>query len=1187
MNSAQSFRFHILTLKFSKDCAESAGVLMKPRISTPVGLVLCLIFFLQIIHANAEVTVYVSPGTETVSVGETVALGAVVTTTGGETVTGYQWFKSPNSQGPYTSISQAAGLVWNSVQYTNAGYYYVNVTYQSGGSHTLSSSPVSLTVIGNPAIVTQPVGASREPGSNVTFSVTAAGQPPLDFQWRLNGVNLSDNGRITGSQGTSLAIQNLSLSDGGNYDVVVANDFGSITSQVAVLNMAYILPVITSATNAAGQQGHAFNYTITATGTRPITFGAAGLSVGLSVNSTNGTISGIPQVAGVFDIALFATNPAQTASNVLVLTLADDIPVITSATNASGTQGYPFSYTITATNDPAWFNAAPLPNGLHVDNASGIISGTPLVSGLFSITIDATNAYGATSRTLTLNLAPGAPIITSALTKNGQQGQLFSYTIMATNNPATFSAGPLPDGLMVNPSSGVISGLPLVTGTFPVTIGAVNVFGSDSRTLTLNLATGAPVITSSLAAAGMEEGSFSYTITANNSPTSFWAQDLPIGVTVNTNTGAITGTPLYAGDYSVPLFAANAWGVGTATLQLTVTNLAVSDLFITNVVPVYHSPYLLDFTFSLRDSDDPLSNHAVVASPTLMTVTAFEDGVPVDPSETGVILQPADSKVLKGYLVLDFTASIASLANGDANSNGISDAVDAEIAGAQEFVNQQPADSQIGVYEFHRDDEAPQQVVPLTTDKALLTSAIGGIWTNYVKNFPAGSRAWDALGEAITALGPTNTDENHYIVFMSDGEDDSSTNTLTNVLDQATNDAVQIYTVGYGDEMDSNALQNISDSTLGRFYDAGTNVSALALGFAQIGKDLSSLYVLRWATLKRSASTFMPSFQITYQGFTALSPPIPPPVVSGTNFVTVTNSGIVTTNIVLLYTTNYIIPPYKPTSYAGNVLAGSLRLAADADVHPAAISLRATYVPRYIEQLHLHYRANWPVSLQLDTTNSGGLLDGWSLTQTNDGAGGEWALLSSPNPSILADSIPFATFGKLLTFSFSDPINASNAFSLFAIDNTIYTNTANTNFYGFLLTNAVSFTNLLPLPPPHGTPIPWLMSYGFTNNFAAAELLDTNGNGLAVWQDYLAGLNPLDTNSTFAVQLTGGQTPPQISFNTVVGRTYRIDWATDLTGPWTVLRDGIAGTGGNITFPDLRDLSQTQGMFYRVAVEGP
>src|ERR1019366_2362371 len=108
---------------------------------------------------------------------------------------------------------------------------------------------------------------------------------------------------------------------------------------------------------------------------------------------------------------------------------------------------------------------------------------------------------------------------------------------------------------------------------------------------------------------------------------------------------------------------------------------------------------------------------------------------------------------------------------------------------------------------------------------------------------------------------------------------------------------------------------------------------------------------LRWATLKRSANSFMPSFQISYQGLTAVSPANPPPFISGTNYDVFTNSaGNLDTNIVFLYTTNYIIPPYAPTAHAGNVLAGSLRLVSDADVNPSGITLRATYAPRYIRQ---------------------------------------------------------------------------------------------------------------------------------------------------------------------------------------------------------------------------------------------
>jgi Ig-like domain-containing protein/von Willebrand factor type A domain-containing protein/putative Ig domain-containing protein len=1163
---------------------------MKRAICGAVRLLLFSILFLQVGRANATITVGIAPGNVTVSAGETVPFGAIVVTTGGETVTGYQWFTSTNSQGPFTLVGQASTLPLSNVQVTNSGYYFTKISYHIGAANGfLSSTQVNLTVYNQPRIVTQPISANREPGSNVTFSVVASGASPLTYQWRHDGVNFSDDARITGSSGTNLNIQNIALPDNGGYDLVVANGYGSATSHVAALNIAYIPPVITSATNALGKQGHAFNFTIGVTGTPPLTFGATNLPDGLSVNLTNGLISGIPSVYGNFDITLLTTNSGgQTTSTDLFLTLADDIPVIVSATSAIGKQGFLVTYAITATNDPAWFDAGPLPLGMNVDNTSGVISGIPLVSGVFPITILTTNAYGAASNTLTLTLASGAPLITSALTKSGKQGQTFTYTIKATNNPASYSTSPLPDGLTLNPVTGVISGLPLVYGTFAVTIGSVNMFGSDSQTLTINLATGAPTITSSLTKSGLEEGFFVYTITANNTPTSFWATGLPFGLTVNTNTGDIFGKPLYAGPYTVQLFAANAWGVGTATLHLNVNNKTIGGLAITDVRTNYYSPYLLEFRFALRDSEDPLTSHAVVASPTLMNVTAFEDDVPIG-SETGVTLQRVSgqgAKVLKGYLVLDFTASVASLANGDANGNGISDAVEAEIAAAQDFIYQQPSDSQIGVYEFHRDDEAPQLVMSLTTDKARLASAIGGIWTNYVQGFPAGSRVWDALSAAITALGPTNADESHYVVFMSDGQDDSSTKTVANVIQAANTGGVQLYAVGFGADTDPVTLQNLTDSTFGRFYQA-VDPASLSLSFAVIGKDLSSQYILRWATLKRSAATFTPSFQIEYQGFVAGSPPNPPPVISGTNFVVVTNNGVVDTNAILLYTTNYIISPYSPTVYAGNILGGFLRLVPNAQTNPTAVTVRAIYAPRYIRQLNLHYRANWPVTLGLNSTNTGEILAGWSLTQTNDGAGGAWALLSSPDTNDLSTSIPFAAFGDLLTFSFPDPIKGTNAFSSIVVDNTIYTNTAGTNFYGFQLTNSVLFTTAFTNPPPHGTPIPWLMLYGYTNNFDAAELFDPNGNGMPNWQDYIAGLNPTNANSTFNVQIAPAAAPPQIVFGTAIGRTYRIEWASNLSGPWTTLRDGITGTGANVTFNDLRNLGLARIMYYRVVVEGP
>jgi hypothetical protein len=80
----------------------------------------------------------------------------------------------------------------------------------------------------------------------------------------------------------------------------------------------------------------------------------------------------------------------------------------------------------------------------------------------------------------------------------------------------------------------------------------------------------APVISSATTASGTVSQAFSYQIAASNTPTSFAATGLPAGLSVNTATGLISGTPTTAAVSSVTISATNATGTGSATLTITI-----------------------------------------------------------------------------------------------------------------------------------------------------------------------------------------------------------------------------------------------------------------------------------------------------------------------------------------------------------------------------------------------------------------------------------------------------------------------------------------------------------------------------------------------------------------------------------------------------------------------------------------
>ena len=335
--------------------------------------------------------------------------------------------------------------------------------------------------------------------------------------------------------------------------------------------------------SASGTVGTAFSYQITASG-NPTAYTAAGLPPGLAVNPATGTINGVPTTVGVYTVLISASNGIGIgASTDLIITISPPAaaPTVSSSPTDNAIAGTGYSYQIVASNSPASYNATGLPAGLSLNSAAGVISGTPTVPGVYSISLSANNASGAgpvLSLTLTVSPTTGAPTISSASTTSGTVAAAFStYQITASNGPLTaFSAQNLPAGLSLNLGTGAITGTPTVAGVYIATLTATNGVG-QSYPFALQL-TIAPAVTSSsvtsLSTASATTGSaFTYQITAGNSPISYNVAGLPSGLTVNSSTGAISGSISVAASYPVTISVNNATGTGsTFTLTITATN---------------------------------------------------------------------------------------------------------------------------------------------------------------------------------------------------------------------------------------------------------------------------------------------------------------------------------------------------------------------------------------------------------------------------------------------------------------------------------------------------------------------------------------------------------------------------------------------------------------------------------------
>jgi hypothetical protein len=301
------------------------------------------------------------------------------------------------------------------------------------------------------------------------------------------------------------------------------------------------------------------------------------LPAGLSLSSA-GVLSGTPTVYGTFNFTIKATDKygcSETHAYTLVVSCPDFN--FSPAILESGTFGIPFNQKITVNGGSSPYlleiTSGITPEGLSLDKLSGVLSGIPTTTGDFTFTVTATDKYGCTdvmTYKLTIN-CPNLNLTPSALPE-GKQGVMYNQTISATGgkSPYTFAitSGALPNGCLLNSETGVISGIPTNLGTSNFTITATDAnkcVGTKNYSLVVVMDCPYTITISpdflpsgdvsvpysqSLSATG---GVFPYVYSISSGL-------LPAGLSLNSLTGSITGTPTTAGNYIFKVKATDSRG---------------------------------------------------------------------------------------------------------------------------------------------------------------------------------------------------------------------------------------------------------------------------------------------------------------------------------------------------------------------------------------------------------------------------------------------------------------------------------------------------------------------------------------------------------------------------------------------------------------------------------------------------